>query len=151
MTCCGTDLDDVGVQWPKHVVGKVQQSGRSVRYNTVAGRHGTSQWPKHMVGKVQHSGRSAWYFTVAGRHGTAQWPKHVVDINISNIIYVTVISHSHLEAFQTPFIDAHSSAPFEPLNFVPTPATFPKLHTKQNVYLCLCLSTEPFVLYTCTE
>jgi hypothetical protein len=78
---------------------------------TVAGREGTAQWPG---GRVLHSGRNMWaggYCTVAGREGTAQWPKHVVDINISNIIYLTVISQS-LAVRHFPNSNGHSSATF---------------------------------------
>jgi len=64
------------------------------------GGEGVTQWPKHVVWRVLHSGRNMWsggYCTVAetcGLEGTAQWPKNVVDINISNIIYLTVINQS---------------------------------------------------------
>ena len=74
----------------------------------MAGREGTAQSPKHVIWRVLNSGRSGGYcsgrnmwwggcYTMAetcGLEGTAQWPKNVVDINISNIIYLTVINQS---------------------------------------------------------
>ena len=101
-------------QWPKHVVWRALNSGRSGGYCRVAetcSLEGTEQWP---VGRVLNSRLNMWSggdCTMADREGTAQWPKHVVDINISNIIYLMVINQSlKLEAFPTLFIDGHSSA-----------------------------------------